>query len=382
MGFVSFVEVNLWRETMDKRIKMFCFIALITIMTGMLGCVRQEAPQEKEKQSLNVLGWIGYDEERLIRPFEEQYGVDVNVKTYIGGDEMFSIMSQTRGEYDVVVIDPEYIEKLYATGRLQPLNEEDYNFQDYIKPFDRLSTAYINNQLYAVVIRYGTNALVYNTKYFTEDEVASYTILWSEKANGKIGIWDWYLPVTGVLSMADGNSDNPYQLTDEEFASLRQKVLSLKPQVQLITSSLADLKQALANEDIIIAPGVGTYLVAYDLKKQGLPIESVIPSEGGIMWIETLGIPNDARNPELAKKFIKYMQTPQTQATLATLKAYPSGVPNKKAIQYLPEEERVLLKMQSPEQMEAFISRLFVRELPKQQTEEEWQTVWQEFKTR
>ena len=271
---------------------------------------------------------------------------------------------------------------MYSAGRLQKLNPSDYDFSNFLEPFKNLPTAYINDDLYAVVIRYGSNALVYNTKYFTPQEVASYDVLWSEKANGKIGMWDWYLPSMGVLSMANGNSANPYQITNSQFESLRQKLESLRPRVRTITGSLADLKQAFANEDIIIAPGVGNELAAYDLKKQGLPVEATVPREGGVMWIETLGIPNDSKNPELAKKFIQYAMSPEAQATLATLKAYVSAVPSLASLKILNAEEKRLLQMESPQQMTGFVNKLFVRELPKNQTEAEWQSVWENFKVR
>jgi len=367
-------------KNMNKKWWSLFIIAIVAVVVLVVS--QGNFTGSRDEKTLNLLGWIGYDEEALIKPFEEKYGVKVNVKTYIGADEMFSIMSQTRGEYDLLVIDPEFIEKLYSAGRLQKLNPSDYDFSNFLEPFKNLPTAYINDDLYAVVIRYGSNALVYNTKYFTPQEVASYDVLWSEKANGKIGMWDWYLPSMGVLSMANGNSANPYQITNSQFESLRQKLESLRPRVRTITGSLADLKQAFANEDIIIAPGVGNELAAYDLKKQGLPVEATVPREGGVMWIETLGIPNDSKNPELAKKFIQYAMSPEAQATLATLKAYVSGVPSVESLKILNAEEKRLLQMESPQQMTGFVNKLFVRELPKNQTEAEWQSVWENFKVR
>jgi spermidine/putrescine transport system substrate-binding protein len=178
-------------------------------------------PESKGAATLNLLAWTGYNEPSMLEPFEKKFNVKVNYKTFVGGDQMFAILTQSHNTYDVVVVDPEYISKLVSAGRLAPLNPVDYNFSDYLEPFKHFPLAWINGTLYAVIVRFGSNGILYNTDHLTADEANSYSILWGPTLKGRVGIWDWYLPSMGVLSLAMRNS-NPYAISDEHFAKLKE----------------------------------------------------------------------------------------------------------------------------------------------------------------
>src|SRR6266849_886234 len=126
------------------------------------------------RPELHILCWTGYDEPQLLRPFEQKYGVKVVYKTFVGGDAMFALLTQSRGQYDVVVVDPEYIEKLHSLDRLAPLDPKDFNLADYVPPFDKFPLAWIGGKMYAIPVEFGANALVYNTEHITADEAKSY----------------------------------------------------------------------------------------------------------------------------------------------------------------------------------------------------------------
>ena len=156
---------------------------------------------------LNLLCWVGYEEPSMINVFEDKYDVKVNAKTYVGGDQMFTLFTQSRDVYDVVVVDPEYLPKLHAAGRLAKLDRDDYDSGDYFAPFKMFPFTEYDGDLYAVPIRFGSNGLVYNTNHLTPEDVMSYKILWDPKVKGRVGIWDWYLPSMGVLSPRCGQPD-------------------------------------------------------------------------------------------------------------------------------------------------------------------------------
>jgi spermidine/putrescine transport system substrate-binding protein len=351
-------------------------ILVVAIVVFIVGHIKE--PQAKKE--LNLLCWVGYEERAMLEPFEKKFNVKVNYKTFVGGDQMFALFTQSKGTYDVVVADPEYIEKLHAIGRLAELSPADYNFEDYFEPFKKFPLCWINGKLYAVLLRFGSNGFVYNTKYLTPNDVRSYKILWDPKLKGKIGIWDWYLPSMGVLSRAMGNAE-PYNISNEQFTELKNRLMELRPQVAAIHSGPPEMLSALANEQTWIVPAGGEWVAAI-LQQQGKPIDWTVPDEGGVMWIETLVIPNDAPHPDVAKKYIQWMQTPEAQALLTQREAYNSNVPNKKAYDLLTEQQKNTLKVHNEEEVLALIKKLSVRRLPINQSEKDWQDVWQEFKAR
>jgi spermidine/putrescine transport system substrate-binding protein len=342
-----------------------------------IGIAMRPRPGHRE---LNLLVWAGYEERGMLEPFEEEFGVKVNYKTFVGADEMFALFTQSRGLYDVVVVDPEYIAKLHAAGRLAALDPVDYDFSDYFEPFKRFPLCWIDDRLYAVLVRWGANGLVYNTKYISPEEVRSYDILWDPKLKSRVGIWDWYLPSMGVLSRSLGN-DRPYEISDARFAALRERLMSLRPQVAAIHPQPSEMLGALANEQTWIVPAGGEW-VASLLKQQGKPIDWSVPDKGGVMWIETLVIANDAPHPDLAKQYIRWMQTARAQALLTQREAYGSNVPSKVAYDLLTTQQKDILKVHGQEEALALIRRLSVRQLPTNQREDVWQGAWQDFKSR
>jgi spermidine/putrescine transport system substrate-binding protein len=351
---------------------------VIVVLVGVWVATRPGDGQGPKE--LNLLCWTGYEEQDILEPFEKEHGVKVNYKTFVGGDEMFALFTQSKRQYDVVVVDPEYIEKLYAAGRLAELQPGEFNFSDYFEPFQNFPLCWINNKLYAVIVRFGANGLVYNTRHLTADEVRSYNVLWSPKVKGKVGIWDWYLPSMGVLSRGQGNA-KPYEISNEQFAALRQRLFELRPQVAAIHPQPSEMLAALANEQTWIVPAGGEW-VASLLKQQGKPVDWTVPEEGGVMWVETLVIANDAPHPEAARLYVQWMQTPRAQALLSQRKAYNSNVPNKKAYELLTGEQRDTLKVHDAVEALALINKLSVRRLPVTQPEQVWQEAWQEFKAK
>jgi spermidine/putrescine transport system substrate-binding protein len=332
----------------------------------------------KKQPEINLLIWSGYEQPELIEPFAKKYGVKVNYKTFFGGDAMFALLTQSKGVYDAVIVDPEYIQKLHALGRLQPLDPAEFDTSAYFEPFRKFPLSWIDSKFYAPVIEFGSMGIVYNTKHLTEAEASSYAILLDPKVKGRVGVWDWYLPIMGVVSRSLGNQ-KPYDISDAEFEALKRRLAELRPQIRAIHGSFPEQMTSLANEDTWIVPG-GAEWAALALKAQGKPYDWTIPKEGGVMWVDTVAIPTDAPHPELGKLYIKWMMSPEAQAALSQKRAYASYVPNQKAYELMTAEHKKLLKWTTAPEIEAMVAKLSVRTLPVRQTEKTWQDAWEAFK--
>src|ERR1700710_414631 len=118
---------------MRPRILLSSLLILVVFTFGFFAYQRGWVGQKQPE--INVLIWGGYEDQSLIQPFEKKYGVKVNYKTFFGGDSMFALFTQSKGVYDVVVVDPEYIQKLYALGRLTPLDPAEFDMPSYFPYF-------------------------------------------------------------------------------------------------------------------------------------------------------------------------------------------------------------------------------------------------------
>jgi spermidine/putrescine-binding protein len=85
--------------------------------------------------TLNFLCWAGVDDAHLLGEFEKDTGIKVRFKTFVGADSMYSLLTNSSNQYDVVMVGQEYIGKLYADGRLATLDPANYDLSQYIPTF-------------------------------------------------------------------------------------------------------------------------------------------------------------------------------------------------------------------------------------------------------
>ncbi|MAG75340.1 MAG: hypothetical protein CL811_01160 [Colwelliaceae bacterium] len=350
-------------------------IVSILIIIGGLFLVINNQSKETE---LNIVAWIGYDEADFLKPFEEKYNVKVNVKTAVGDPNVVSLLEQSPDIYDLIVVGPETVPKLYAKGLLEPVEVRNYPVDNFLEPLNDFPFITIKGETYAIPVRWGSNGILYNPKYLSEEEVSSYSILWDEKVKGKVGIWDYYIPSMGVISRYVGN-EKAQDISDEKLSELDETLDTLRPQVKAVLASGADVHTALANEEVWIVPGGGEWNVAV-LKEQGHDIAWTVPQEGGLMWAESVSIVKNAKNKDLADKFIEYITSPEGQAIVAWRKAY-IGVPaNKGAFELLSEQQQEIIQAHNAGEAQELAKQVSVRSLPIQQEEQEWLDIWQNFK--
>ena len=337
-----------------------------------------------QENTLTYLSWPGHADPFIVEPFEQEHGVKVVGKEYIGGEQMLALVNQSPpGTYDVILSDREYIVQLRDAGFIDKMDPADYPFDDFWPEFQQLEGHWLDGDLYSVMVDFGYLGLVHNTDHISVEECSTYGIMWDDKATGKVGHFDWYLPTMGCLSLYNGNKD-PFNIDDAAFDALRETTFSLKPQLAGFYS-MADVFSSMTNGQAWIMPGIGEW-ISILLHKDGLPMTTTIPEEGGIQWTESCSIGTGSQNPELAKKFIQYLASPEGQWRIATKASYNASIPNKKgwdALMQNDPESAVLLRhtYDARNVMDEYADgRIQLRQTPVQQSIDDWTEVWNEYK--
>jgi spermidine/putrescine transport system substrate-binding protein len=333
---------------------------------------------------LAVLSWPGYTDPEVVGPFEEQHGVKVVGKEYTGGDQMLALLnSSPPGTFDLVLSDAEYVHMVYEAGHLDPLDPTEYNISDFWPEFQNFPGLWQGDTMYAVMTSFGYLGMTYNAEQLTRDEMKSYKIMWDPKVTGRVGMYDWYLPPMLCLSLYNGNRP-PYDIDAAAFGALKETLFSLKPQVVGI-GAFAQSFSMLSQAEAWIMPGTGAWLTLL-LKKDGVPVDDIVPDEGGLQWSECMGIAAASGKKDLAKLFLQYMASPEGQVRVAIKPAYSGSIPNKAAWTLLNERhpdwaELLLHKFDARNVMDEYAEgKIFIRDLPKQQTLAEWNDAFTEFK--
>jgi spermidine/putrescine transport system substrate-binding protein len=335
---------------------------------------------------LNMLAWYGHGEPDVVAEFEQAHNVKFKPKYYAGGDNMLALIAQSPpGTYDVVLSDAEFVQQLNAAGYIDELNPADYPFDDFLyDDWKHFPGHWKDGKLFSVMVRCGHLGVSYNTKAISAEEAASYKCFWKPEIKGKVGHFDWHLPNLGQMSLYNGNA-SPFNIDDTAWNAVMETTRSLRPQVGGFFD-YGGTFSSLKNGEMLAMAGIGDWITGV-LEKDGAPVSSVVPKEGGIQWTESWSIGKGTKNADMAKAFLQYMLSPEGQVHSARMAAYPAFAITKGG--------RALLNQKDPKEAQrtgqvdgapndpvALIKdgRIKYRDLPTQQTLETWNDFWSEYK--
>jgi len=350
------------------------------LATPMLSRRAFAAPTE-----LTMLAWYGHAEPDVVAEFEAENNVKFVPKYYTGGDNMLGLISQSpAGTYDVILSDAEYVQALNEAGYVEELDPNDYAIADYFPEFQNFPGNWSDGKLFSLVTRFGFLGVAYNTDALTEAEAASYNIFWNEKLAGKVGHFDWHLPNLGQMSLLNGNSA-PYDIDEAAWQAVKDRTLSLRSQIGGFFD-YGGTFSSLNDGQMLAFAGIGDWITGV-LEKNGAKVRSAIPEEGGLQWSECFSIGKGSTKADLAKKWIQYITSPEGQVKSATMAAYPALIPNKDGWELLATEDPAEAKRQGmllddPNNAVELIrkGRIKYRQLPVQQSLEDWNDFWSDYK--
>ncbi|MET3292979.1 UNVERIFIED_CONTAM: spermidine/putrescine transport system substrate-binding protein [Brevibacillus sp. OAP136] len=290
-------------------------------------------------KTLNVMSWEGYQEPNWVKPFEEKYGVTVNV-TYAGSvDDMFAKVQAGSVKYDLIFVDGGSVKRYQQFHLIQPIDTAKLtHVNELIKQLKEKNDKHvvIDGQTYALPFAWGSLPMMVNTKKVKEP-VNSWEALWNQKYKGKVITMDDANNQVAMTGLMLGISD-PYDLNDGQMAEIKAKLIQQKSVVKTYYSGFEDGKSLMASGEAWLGYAMGSTMIS-DLKQQGLPIEEVIPKEGALVWVDNAVIGQGTENLELVHKYLDYLISADVQTKLIRKTGY-GGVNQEAANLLTPEEAK------------------------------------------
>ena len=337
---------------------------------------------------INMLAWYGHGEPDVVGEFEAANNVKFKPKYYAGGDNMLALIAQSPpGTYDVILSDAEFVQQLNAAGYIEELNAADYPFDDMVhEDFKKFPGHWKDGKLYSVMVRFGLLGVSYNTKAVSDAEAESYKCFWKPELKGKVGHFDWHLPNLGQISLYNGNGKNLWNLDKGQWDKVKATAKSLRPQVGGFFD-YGGTFNGLKTGEMLAMAGIGDWITGV-LERDGAPVKSMIPKEGGIQFTESYSIGKGSSKAAIVKKFIQYMLSPEGQVKSANMAAYPANIVTNKGRKAL--QDKNPKEAQRSNQVDGAAldpvklikdGRIQYRDIPRQQSLEEWNDFWQEYKS-
>ncbi|MEG4641600.1 spermidine/putrescine ABC transporter substrate-binding protein [Paracoccus sp. APAP_BH8] len=334
---------------------------------------------------LTMLAWYGHAEPDIVAEFEAENNVKFVPKYYTGGDNMLGLISQSPpGTFDVILSDAEYVQQLNAAGYIEALDPADYPFEEFFSEFQKFPGHWDGDTLYSVITRFGFLGVAYNTDALTEAQASTYDVFWDPALKGKVGHFDWHLPNLGQMSLLNGNA-SPYDIDGAAWDAVKEKTMTLRPQIGGFFD-YGGTFSSLNNGQMLAFAGIGDWITG-TLERNGAKVRSIIPEQGGLQFTESFSIGKGSSKAELAKKWIQYITSAKGQSKSAQMAAYPCLIPSQKGWEVLnaenPDEARRQGMVPGESNVMDLIrsGRIKYRQLPVQQSLEEWNDFWSDYKS-
>ncbi|MGF1526743.1 MAG: PotD/PotF family extracellular solute-binding protein [Candidatus Competibacterales bacterium] len=322
---------------------------------------------------LNALVWCDHTDPALLDPFEERFDVRVNVREYEGTGTALAMLEQSRpGDWDVFVVDSVDVPRVVAAGLLAPLPEDEFPWQDVFEAVRERPLHFKDGVMYAFPEKFGYNTLAFNRERVDEAAVTDAAIMWDEAYGGRVAIYDYYVPIMSMVAIALGMT--PQDISAETLPAIRDKLFAMKDLAALV-GDVVQVQTALATGDVDIVVGGGEFAVAA-LKAEKPALDWVLPEQGGVRWMQAIGVMADSRRKELAMEFIKYIGSPEGQARLATSACYWAMPANAKAGEHLSEAQRDTLRW---DQQADYLAKSHPYFVPDPELDAQLLDVWTEF---
>lgn len=319
--------------------KTILVIVVIMVITALIGFVifqtlikTEETVEEEDVLSdeLNVYNWEDYFGKDVIKEFEKEYGVRVNLETYNDEDKMLSSVQSDLSKYDVAIASGTIVEEMVSLKLLAELDFENIPNYKYINDnFKNLP--YDSENKYSVPYLWGTTGIVVN-RGMVKDDINSWESLWDPKYKGKIAMLNNQREVIGSALKMLGYSINSQSV--EEIYEVRDKLLEQKPLLEGYLGP-TEIDEKMDSGEVVISQ-VYSGDVYNMAEKYDLDVEYIIPSEGTVVWIDNMIVPREAKHKYTAEVFINYILRPEVSAENTNYNWYAS--PSDAAREFIDKE--------------------------------------------
>ena len=349
------------KPTPPRRVQ----IATATCL-ALLPCAAQAA------ESLNALVWCDHTDPALIEPFETANDVKVNRREYEGTATALALLEQSRpGDWDVLVIDSIDVPRVIDAGLMAELPRDQLPLDDFFGTVEMKDSTSRDGKIYAVTDKFGYNTISFNSDKVDPADMQDMARAWSDKYKDRIAIYDYYIPVMGLVAIADGFKTA--ELTADDLPALKKTLFTMKENARSVGEVVAS-QTALATGEVDIVVGGGEWLTAV-LAEENPNLTWTIPDQGAVRWSEAIGVLAASEKKDLAAKFVEYIVSPEGQARLATSSCYWGMPANRKAGEHLTDAQKSVLRW---DEQDNYLKRAQLYPAPDADLDQKMQDVWLE----
>lgn len=290
-------------------------------------------------KTLRVLAWPGYADPDVVKAFEAREGARVEL-SIVGSDEVLrqrlALVDPVTGGplFDVLAANTVEIQRLRELNMLAPLALSSLpNAAAQLPRFlRRESIPGITDagRLYAMPYTYAEMGLIFDRRQISTPPVSLET-LWDPALQGRVLAFDSSTHSFSLAAMAQGLS--PFQIDAPHWGRVTQRLVALRRNVRSFYSLPEESAEMFRRHRVaLMFANYGRQQLKL-LQDQGLDVGYVVPREGALAWLDCWAITRQARNTDLAARWVNHLLSLDSgrlltrRQGLANTLEEPAGVP-------------------------------------------------------
>jgi len=289
--------------------------------------------------TVNVFAWGDYIKDNIKEAFEKETGITLNLSTYGSNDECENKLRAAGGKgFDVIFPSIDTGPNYYRDDLLQPIDESKVKLDRIISSIYRKSVtlgATHRGERFLVPFDWGTEGITYDGAKYPDLKFGtlSYAHMWGDDMTGQVAARQKSVLVSLVIYLdaigeidADGGMDlvKSEEACRKAFDAAYQYALARKANIGAFWNNATEATGAFTDAGCTIGQTWDTtgILLHKDVDPKW---RYTMPKEGGLGWIDTMGIPSGAENVEQAYAFINFLMTPEVGGMFANNTGYNSA---------------------------------------------------------
>lgn len=282
---------------------------------------------------ITVLNWQGYgtDEAWALKAFTAKTGIEVVHDYFSSEPEMLTKLRTNPGAYDVVLINSARVQAAATEGLIAPIDFSKLPNSAGLSPeLKQNPNLVMDGKTYGNAWLWGLTALAVTEGSPKPD---SYAALGDPSHKGRVALFDDAVTGVAIGALLTGQDINK----PTDLGVIKDKLKAFKSNVKMLWSSEDQWNKSFAAKEFDLSIFWSGASVR-SKRNAHLPVDFVVPKEGGIGWLDSLTIPVTSTNQDAGLAFINYMIDPDFYVEWATKVGAPASA-SAAAMEKLPADD-------------------------------------------
>ena len=285
-----------------------------------------------QNKVVNIYAWTGEVPDYVVRQFEKETGIKVNISTYENNEIMYAKLRATKNPgYDLVMPSSYFVDRMRRQGMLEKLDKTKLTHWKNLNPAF-LNPTYDPDTQFSVPYIWGVTGIFVNSHYYQPSRIKKWSDLWDARFYNQLMMLDDTREMFSMALLSLGYSAN-----DRDPQHIKAAFLKLKALMKNIKVFSSDtVVSIMIDEDATV--GMAWNGDAFKAAQENPTVQFIFPTDGFVIWVDNFSIPKTALHKEAAYAFINFILRSDIAKYVALATQFP--IANQAAQKLLPDAIR------------------------------------------